>query len=158
MAGPDKPTWVELLDERTPHLIKELVPTKLLPYLNLPKSDKENIECDEKNKGKQIATVTLFSRLTKRNGPNGQKTFEQLVRALRNVGNQQSALLLDPNFKGNYYVSLYLTVNTDSYCNQQKSTKSTMSRSVQWLNFHKPFWCDTTDLPGNRDVKTESGV
>ena len=88
MAEPDKPTWVELLDERTPHLIKELVPTKLLPYLNLPISDRENIECDEKNKGKQVATVTLFSKLTKRNGPNGQKTFEQLVRALRNVGNQ----------------------------------------------------------------------
>ncbi|CAH3035189.1 unnamed protein product [Porites lobata] len=99
MAEPDKPTWVELLDERTPHLIKELVPTKLLPYLNLPISDKENIQCDEKNKGKQVATVTLFGKLTKRNGPNGQKTFEQLVRALRNVGNQQSALLLDPNFK-----------------------------------------------------------
>ena len=112
MAEPDKPTWVELLNERTRYLIKELVPTKVLPYLNLSKCDKENIECDEKNNGKQIATVTLFSKLTKRNGPNGQKTFEQLVRALRNVGNQQSALLLDPNFKGNYYVLLYLALRS----------------------------------------------
>lgn len=123
MAEPDKPTWVELLNERTHLLIKELVPTKLLRYLNLPISDKENIECDEKNKGKQVATMTLVSRLIKRNGPNGQKIFEQLVRALRNVGNQQSALLLDPNFKGNY--TMYHCT-----CNPQKSTKSTISRSV----------------------------
>ena len=104
MATPVKPTWIELLDERTPHLIKELAPTKLLRYLTLPSSDKENIKCDETNKGPREATLTLLNRLKKRNGPNGQKTFEQFVRALRNVGNQQSALLLDPNFKGKYYL------------------------------------------------------
>lgn len=130
MAEPDKPTWVELLDERTPHLIKELVPTKLLPYLNLPISDKENIQCDEKNKGKQVATVTLFSKLTKRNGPNGQKTFEQLVRALRNVGNQQSALLLDPNFKGNYYVSVYLALIPIATAATRKSLQNQLFRGL----------------------------
>lgn len=98
-------TWVELIDERTPHLMKEVAPTKLLPYLNLPNSDKENIICDERNKGKTEATLTLLNKLKKQNGPNGRKTFEELVRALRNVGNQQSALLLDPHFKGNKFKS-----------------------------------------------------
>lgn len=93
-------TWVELIDERTPHLIKEVAPTKLLPYLNLTNIDKENIRCDERNKGKTEATLTLLEKLKKQNGPNGRKTFDGLVRALRNVGNQQSALLLDPHFKG----------------------------------------------------------
>ena len=101
-----EPTWVELLEERSQHLIKELSPTKLLPYLNLPSCDKENIECDERNRGKREASVTLLNRLKKRNGPNGQKVFQGFVRALRNVGNQQSALLLDPHFKGKYS-SLY---------------------------------------------------
>lgn len=93
-------TWVELIDERTPHLMKEVAPTKLLPYLNLTNSDKENIWCEERNKGKTEATLALLEKLKKKNGPNGQKTFDGLVRALRNVGNQQSALLLDPHFKG----------------------------------------------------------
>lgn len=93
-------TWVELIDERTPHLMKEVAPTKLLPYLNLTNSDKENIRCEERNKGKTEATLALLEKLKKKNGPNGQKTFDGLVRALRNVGNQQSALLLDPHFKG----------------------------------------------------------
>lgn len=97
-----EPTWVELLEARSQHLIKELSPTKLLPYLNLPSCDKENIMCDERTKGKVEASVTLLNRLTKRNGPNGKKVFQDFVRALRNVGNQQSALLLDPHFKGKY--------------------------------------------------------
>lgn len=101
MAAAVEPTWVELLDERTQHLIKELVPTKLLPHLNLPSSDKENITCDERNNGPREASLTLLNRLKKRNGPNGKNTFHGFVRALRNVGNQQSALLLDPHFKGN---------------------------------------------------------
>jgi len=93
-------TWVELIEERSPHLVKEVAPTKLLPYLNLPNSDKENIRCDETNKGKTAAALTLLEKLTKQNGPNGRKAFDELVRALRNVGSQQSALLLDPHFKG----------------------------------------------------------
>lgn len=97
-----EPTWVELLEARSQHLIKELSPTKLLPYLNLPSCDKENIMCDERTKGKVEASVTLLNRLTKHNGPNGKKVFQGFVRALRNVGNQQSALLLDPHFKGKY--------------------------------------------------------
>ena len=97
-----EPTWTELLDERAKHLIKELVPTKLLPYLNLPQSDKEAITCDEQNKGQIQATGTLLEKLKKRNGANKQKTFDGFVRALRNVGHQQSALLLDPHFKGKF--------------------------------------------------------
>ena len=93
-------TWVELIDERTPHLMKEVAPTKLLPYLNLSRSDKENIRCDETNKGKTDAALTLLDKLKKQNGPNGRMAFDELVRALRTVGNQQSALLLDPHFKG----------------------------------------------------------
>ena len=100
MAASVEPTWVELLDDRAQHLIKELKPTKLLPYLNLPASDKENIICDEERKGPREATVTLLERLKKRNGPSGKKTFQGFVRALRNVGNQQSALLLDPHLQG----------------------------------------------------------
>lgn len=100
MAAFVEPTWVELLDDRAQHLIKELKPTKLLPHLNLPASDKENIICDEERKGPREATVTLLERLKKRNGPSGKKIFQGFVRALRNVGNQQSALLLDPHFQG----------------------------------------------------------
>lgn len=93
-------TWVDLINERMPHLIKEVAPTKLLPFLKLPKCDEENIVCDERNMGPAQATWTLLNKLKKQNGPNGRKTFDALVRALRNVGNQQSALLLDPHFKG----------------------------------------------------------
>jgi len=99
MASPEA-TWVDLIDERTPHLMKEVAPTKLLPYLNLSNGDKENIRCDETNKGKTEAALTLLDKLKKQNGPNGRKAFDGLVRALRNVGSQQSALLLDPHFKG----------------------------------------------------------
>ena len=102
MAIPET-TWIHLLDERAPHLIEEVAPTKLLPYLNLPKWDKENIVCDERNLGPAYATSTLLDKLKRRNGPKGWKTFDALVRALRNIGNQQSALLLDPHFKGNKY-------------------------------------------------------
>ena len=102
MAIPET-TWIHLLDERAPHLIEEVAPTKLLPYLNLPKWDKENIVCDERNLGPAYATSTLLDKLKRRNGPEGWRTFDALVRALRNVGNQQSALLLDPHFKGNKY-------------------------------------------------------
>ena len=99
MASSEAP-WVELIEERTPHLMKEVAPTKLLPYLNLSNCDKENIRCDETNKGKTEATVALLEKLKKQNGPNGRKAFDELVRALRKVGSQQSALLLDPHFKG----------------------------------------------------------
>lgn len=93
-------SWVKLIDERTKHLMKEIAPTKLLPYLNLSNSDNENIRCDEVTKGKTTAALTLLDKLKKQNGPNGRKGFDELVRALRNVGSQQSALLLDPHFKG----------------------------------------------------------
>ena len=96
-------TWIDLLDERTPHLIEEVAPTKLLHHLNLPKWDKEKITCEERNEGPAYATATLLDKLKKQNGPEGQKTFDALVRALRKIGNQQSALLLDPHFKGNKY-------------------------------------------------------
>ena len=102
MAIPET-AWIHLLDERAPHLIEEVAPTKLLPYLNLPKWDKENIVCDERNLGPAYATSTLLDKLKRRNGPEGWRTFDALVRALRNVGNQQSALLLDLHFKGNKY-------------------------------------------------------
>ncbi|XP_066027476.1 uncharacterized protein [Pocillopora verrucosa] len=98
MAIPET-AWIHLLDERAPHLIEEVAPTKLLPYLNLPKWDKENIVCDERNLGPAYATSTLLDKLKRRNGSKGWKTFDALVRALRNIGNQQSALLLDPHFK-----------------------------------------------------------
>ena len=93
-------TWAGLIHERTKHLMKEVEPTKLLPYLNLSNRDKEIIRCDERNNGKTKATLTLLDRLKKQNGPNGRKAFDELVTALRNVGSQQSALLLDPHFKG----------------------------------------------------------
>jgi len=102
MAAPVEPTWVELLEDRTEFLINELVPTKLLPFLSLPACDKENIIADERNNGPIEASITLLDRLKKRNGSNGKKTFDGFVRALRKVGNQQSALLLDPHFQGNY--------------------------------------------------------
>ena len=104
-------TWVELIDERTPYLMVEVAPTKLLPFLNLSSSDKENIICDERNKGKTEAALTLLEKLKKQNGPNGRKAFDGLVRALRNVGSQQSALLLDPHFKGK---NLHLELNWES--------------------------------------------
>lgn len=96
-----EPPWTELLDERTPHLMKELVPSKLLPHLNLPESDKEKIICDEQREGQRQASLSLLEKLKKRSGGNGKKTFDRFVRALRNEGLQQSALLLDPHFKGN---------------------------------------------------------
>ena len=95
--------------------MKEVAPTKLLPYLNLTNNDKENIRCDERNKGKTEATLTLLDKLKKQNGPNGQKAFDELVRALRNIGNQQSALLLDPHFKGkklNIFISSLANLRT----------------------------------------------
>jgi len=94
-----EPTWTELLDERTPHLMKELVPSKLLPHLNLPESDKEKIICDEQREGQRQASLSLLEKLKKRSGGNGKKTYDRFVRALRNEGLQQSALLLDPHFK-----------------------------------------------------------
>lgn len=97
---PPEPTWTELLDERTPHLVKELVPAKLLPHLNLTASDREKIMCDERCEGQRHASLSLLEKLKKRNGGNGKQTFDRLVRALRNEGLQQSALLLDPHFKG----------------------------------------------------------
>lgn len=100
MASSEATSWVKLIDERTRHLMKEVAPTKLLPHLNLSNSDMENIRCDEINKGKTTAALTLLDKLKKQNGPNGRKGFDELVRALRNVGSQQSALLLDPHFKG----------------------------------------------------------
>ena len=95
-----EPTWTELLDERTKYLMKELVPSKLLPHLNLPESDKEKIICDEQHEGQRQASLSLLERLKKRSAGNGKKTFDRFVRALRNEGLQQSALLLDPHFKG----------------------------------------------------------
>ena len=100
MSSAKEPTWVELLDERTTHLTKELTPVKLLPHLNLPNHEKEKITCVEKNDGQEKASMTLLENLKKRDGPNGRKIFEQLVRALRIVGLHQSALLLDPHLRG----------------------------------------------------------
>lgn len=99
--------WTELLEARTPHLMKELVPSKLLPHLNLPESDKEKIICDEQREGQRQASLNLLEKLKKRSGGNGKKTFDRFVRALRNEGLQQSALLLDPHFKGkcNNYIN-----------------------------------------------------
>ena len=129
-------TWVELINERTKHLMKEVAPTKLLPYLNLSNSDKENIRCDERNSGKTEATLTLLDKLKKQNGPNGRKAFDELVRALRNVGSQQSALLLDPHFKGkNLHFELFkVGIETSFWYFYHADEYSFVSYLSNWMN------------------------
>jgi hypothetical protein len=87
----------KLLVDRLEYFVENLCPEDVIPYLHcLCKPDVENIRCDTKNYGDSKATQTLFDRLGRR----GDEAFPQFVRALRETGNGQLAMILDPFFRG----------------------------------------------------------
>ena len=84
-----------LLNVRQVNLRSEISPTKLLPFLKLPRTDKEQITCEEKINGKTIAADMLLDRIVRRD----DDVFYQLPKALRETGQHHAALLVDPCFK-----------------------------------------------------------
>ncbi|PFX15412.1 putative ATP-dependent RNA helicase DDX58 [Stylophora pistillata] len=84
----------KILNERLKDFMEEVIPVDLLPYLTcLQQTDKEDIEATQNNKGPTTANQTLVDRLKRRD-----KGFSHFVRALRQTGNEQTALLVDPYY------------------------------------------------------------
>lgn len=96
-----------LLREREEYFVENLCPVDLFPYLTcLSVPDKEQIECDSKQNGDSRATQTLFDRVIRR----GDEAFPIFVRALRETGYDNLAMILDPHYQGIIKLLLYSSV------------------------------------------------
>ena len=85
----------QILDQRLKDFQYEVVPDDLFPYLScLIPEDKAEIQATQKNVGSIKATQVLIDKLKRR----GDKSFQQLVQALRKCGREHTALLLDPRY------------------------------------------------------------
>ena len=86
----------ELIYRNLSHLVDDVIPVDMLPFLSCLKSnDKEQIRCEETNYGPMRATQKLVERLVRR--PNA---FYEFIRALRETGCEHLAELLDPQEEG----------------------------------------------------------
>ena len=86
----------ELIKRHLSDLVDDVIPVDMLPYLScLTSNDKEEIICEEANRGPMRATQKLVERLVRR--PNA---FQEFIRALRETGCEHLAELLYPQEEG----------------------------------------------------------